>query len=298
MPHPAAVCEIAADHVAVARWSGSGGLESGAAEGVEAGAIKPSPVEANVANSEQLQAALQHIFERVSLRGQTVALLVPDPVVRVFIFPFDTLPRRAEDANPLLRWRLKKSVPFDVDETVISSMRQTGRDGGLEVITAVARRPIVREYEQALEAAGALPGVVLSSTLACLPLLAESGATMLIRAVGNSLTTAIVRENNMCVYRSTSLGAEVAQLGAHAVLDEIFPAVAYYQDTWGGELDRVLMAGFADREETLRMAMSNELKVHAERLADAATGPSLSADARGMLSQGQEALVGWMANAN
>jgi len=298
MPHPAAVCEIAADHVAVARWSGNGGLESGTAEGLEAGAIKPSPVETNVVNAEQLESALRRIFERVSLRGQAVALLVPDPVVRVFIFPFDTLPRRAEDANPLLRWRLKKSVPFDVDETVISSMRQTGRDGGLEVITAVARQPIVREYEKALEAAGAIPGVVLSSTMACLPLLAESGATMLIRAVGNSLTTAIVRDKNLCVYRSTSLGADVAQLDAHAVLDEIFPAVAYYQDTWGGELDRVLMAGFADREETLRLALSNELKVNAERLSDAVAGHGLSADARGMLSQGQEALVGWMANAN
>jgi type IV pilus assembly protein PilM len=296
MPHPAVVCEIAADHVAIARWSGSGGLEAGAGEPLEDGVIKPSTVEPNVINAAALQAALKNIFDRVDLRGQAIALVLPDPVVRVFIFQFETLPRRVEDSAPLLRWRLKKSIPFDVEETMISSMRQTGHDGGLEIITAVARQSIVREYEQAVVAAGGTPGVVLSSTLACLPLLADSGATMLVRGGRNSLTTAIVHDTNLCVYRSTSLSTDVTQMDAQAILDEIFPAVAYYQDTWGGELNRVLLTGFGEREETLRAALSAELKVNADNLADGASGRELPSDARGMLSQGQEALVGWMAN--
>ena len=73
--------------------------------------------------------------------------------MRVFILPFETLPRRADEALPLLRWRLKKSVPFDVDETVVSWMRQAGRQGALEVVTAVARQRIIREYEDILRAA-------------------------------------------------------------------------------------------------------------------------------------------------
>ena len=89
---------------------------------------------------------------------------------------------------------------------------------------------------------------------------------------------------------------DVTQMDAQAILDEIFPAVAYYQDTWGGELNRVLLTGFGEREETLRAALSAELKVNADNLADGASGRDLPSDARGMLSQGQEALVGWMAN--
>ena len=72
-------------------------------------------------------------------------------MVRVFILPFDTLPRRADEALQLLRWRLKKSVPFDVDETAVSWMRQTGRQGALEVVTAVARQRIIKEYEDILQ---------------------------------------------------------------------------------------------------------------------------------------------------
>ncbi len=90
-------------------------------------------------------AACSVAFRRASMASR---LLVPDLVVRVFILPFDALPRRADEALPLLRWRLKKSVPFDVDETVVSWMRQAGKDGNLEIVTAVARQKIIREYEE------------------------------------------------------------------------------------------------------------------------------------------------------
>lgn len=297
MPHPTGVCEIAGDHVSVARWSGLGGLDSAAVEALEPGAVKPSPVDANVLNGEELRAALRRVLDRVGARGQLMALLVPDPAVRVFILPFETLPRRMDEALPLLRWRLKKSVPFDVEETVISSMRQTGRSGTLEVITAVGRKSIIREYEEALEAAGGVPGVVLSSTFACLPLLDESAGAMLVRVAGSNLTTAIVRGSNLCVYRSTEMaGADPARFDARSIMDEIFPAVAYYQDTWGGELDRVLVAGFGEREESIRAAIADELRATALPLADGEISRALGGDARDLISRGGEALAGWMAN--
>ena len=134
----------------------------------------------------------------------------------------------------MLRWRLKKSVPFDVDETVVSWMRQAGPQGNLEVVTAVARKGIIREYEEIVESLGARNVIVLSSTLATLPLLEERGATLLARISGKTLTTVIVHGSNLCVYRATEMLAEADILEPQAVLEEIFPAIAYYQDTWGG----------------------------------------------------------------
>ena len=113
-----------------------------------------SPVETNITQPDAVRSALRAVFQSRSGPWRSVALLVPDPVVRVFILPFDTLPRRADEALPLLRWRLKKSVPFDMDETVVSWTRQSGRDGNLEVVTAVARQRIIREYEEIVESVG------------------------------------------------------------------------------------------------------------------------------------------------
>ena len=66
-----------------------------------------------------------------------------------------------------------------------------------------------------------------------MPLLEERGSTLLVRICGKTLTTVIVSGANLCVYRATEMPAEAAVLDPQAVLDEIFPAIAYYQDTWG-----------------------------------------------------------------
>jgi type IV pilus assembly protein PilM len=297
MPHPTLVVEIATSHVAAARWGTSrGSLESYAIEPLPSGSVMPSPVDANVPQPDAVRSALRRVLARVPDRGAPVTLLIPDPVVRVFILPFETLPRSAEDALPLLRWRLKKSVPFDVEETVVSWMRQEGRAGNLEVLTAVARQRILREYEESVEAMGASVGVVLSSSLASLPLLEERGATLLVRMSGKTLTTVIVRGGNLCVYRSTDMPAEAAILDPQAMLDEIFPALAYFQDTWGGSVDRARLAGLGAREGVFRRAVAEELKVTVGPLADAEDVRSLPANAKDLIHQDLDALVGWMMN--
>jgi len=45
----------------------------------------------------------------------------------------------------MLRWKLKKSVPFEADETLISYMRQAPREAGVDVLTALARLRIIRD---------------------------------------------------------------------------------------------------------------------------------------------------------
>jgi len=298
MPHPAHVIEIAPNRVAAARWGKTRGiLESFAVEPLPLGSVVPSPVDANIPQPEAVTSALRRVFSRTQNHGGgSVALLIPDPVVRVFILGFETLPRRADDALPLLRWRLKKSVPFDVDETVVSWMRQESREGKLEVVTAVARNRIVREYEQIVETLGATVGVVLSSTLATLPLLEDRGATLFIRLSGRTLTTVIVRNGNLCVYRSSELPADSANLDPHAMLDEIFPAIAYYQDTWGGTMDRVRLSGLGSRDGNFRQALAQELSVPAGSLSDSAEATPLASNVKDLLAQDMDALVGWMLN--
>lgn len=290
MPHPGCVVEITAQRVAAARWTNNRHLESFAVEPLPLGAVMPSPVDTNVAQPEALASALRRLFTRVPHHGAPIALLIPDAVVRVFILPFESLPRKADEALPLLRWRLKKSVPFDVEETVVSWMRQQGRDGNLEVMAGIARQRIIREYEQAIGSVGAPVSVVLGSTLASLPLLDDRGATLLIRMSGKTLTTVIVRGANLCVYRSSEISSGLA---AHAMLDEIFPAIAYYQDTWRESVDRARLAGMGSRDEVFRLALAEELRVPVTPLAEGLESPDLGSIARDLIAQDLDALVGW-----
>lgn len=297
IPHPTSAVEISPNYVAAARSSkGSQRLESFAIEGLAEGNIVPSPIEPNIKNADAVRVALRTAFHRVLPRSGSIALLIPDPAVRVFILPFESLSREPKEALPLLRWRLKKSVPFDMEETVVSWMRQGGKEGNLEVVTSVARRGIIREYEELVESLGVHPGVVVSSTLATLPLIEDRGATLLVRMSGRTLTTAIISGSALCIYRSTEMTAEAAQLEPQFMLDEIFPALAYYQDTWGGSMDRVLLSGLGGRENVFRQALSRDLPCPIGPFSPTSALLMEHASAAELVRQGLDGLAGWMLN--
>jgi len=290
MPHPPLACEIAATHVAVARgWPH-------ALEPLPEGAVAPSPVELNLADAGAVTARLQSVLGRLAARPGDAALLLPDQVVRVFLLHFETFPRRAEEAVPLLRWRLKKSVPFDVQDTVVSYALQAAppaAPGGVEVLAAVARHRVVRQYEEVLEGAGLRPGVVVSSTLAALALAGEDRATLVARITGRTLTTVIARGETVCVYRCTDLPADAARVAPAAVLDEIYPAIAYFQDTWRENVAEVKLAGFGGRFEEFRRALEADLGGRAQPLLAPSALGGLPAEARGLLDRQLDALIGW-----
>ena len=298
IPHPLIACEIAADYVAAARWSRTGmGLDGFAVEPLPPGAILPTPVEANLVDAAEVRAAVGRVFSRLRAKNEDVALLVPDSVIRVFVLHFDVFPRKADEAIPILRWRLKKSVPFEAEETLISYMRQSPREDGVDIVTGLARLRIVREYESLVESVGMSPGVVMSSTLAAVPLLPDERPSLLARVAGTTLTTAIVRAGMLCGYRCISLPADARQVTPQALLDEIYPLAAYYQDSWSEGIAHVRLAGLYDRVEEFREPFERELKCPVQSLLTAASEEGrIRSDEGPLADRGLEALIGWTLN--
>ncbi len=193
LPNAALALEVAPDRVAAARWSRTGSLDGYAVETLPVGALVPSAVETNIVNGAAVKAAVSSVCDRLRSRDEDVAMILPDTVIRVFVQHFEEFPRSAAEAEPMLRWKLKKSVPFEADETLISYMRQAPREAGVDVVTALARLRIIREYESLVEDLELYPGVVMSSSLAAISLLEDEKPTLLARVSGSALTTAIVR---------------------------------------------------------------------------------------------------------
>ena len=299
MPSPSLACEIGPHGVAAARGARRRvSLEAHAFEALPAGAVVPSPVEPNIIDAAAVRAALERVLARVNGHETEAALVIPDQVVRVFLLQFDNFPRGAEEAIPLLRWRLKKSVPFDVEDTVVSyTIQHSGpaAQSGVQVLAAVARQGIVRQYEELLEGAGRAAGMVLSSTLAALPLVDDSHPSLLARLSGRTLTTVIVRRGVLAVYRCTEMPATADALAPQALLDEIYPAAAYYHDTWGEPVGQARLAGFGGRFDEFRAAVERELGCKAAPLSAAAVlEERLAGDARAVVDRDFDALVGWM----
>jgi type IV pilus assembly protein PilM len=287
--------EVAPDRVAAARWSRTGSLDGYAVESLPVGSLVPSAVEANIANSAAVKAAVANVCDRLRARDEDVAMILPDTVIRVFVQHFEEFPRSAAEAEPMLRWKLKKSVPFEADETLISYMRQAPRESGIDVVTALARLRIIREYESLVEGIGLRPGVVMSSSLAAVSLLEDEKPTLLARVSGSALTTAIVRRGVLCGYRCTELPAQGADLTPEMLLEEVFPVAAYYQDTWQETIQSVRVAGFGTRLAEFVRALEDEFRCDVRSLLHAAASDArIKEDARPLADRELEGLIGWM----
>lgn len=298
-PHPALAVEIAPDQISAARSSRTGGLETFALEMLPPGAIVPSAIETNITNMAAVKSAFARLAEKLQVKEEYAALIVPDPVIRVFVQHFDDFPRSSEEAIPMLRWKLKKSVPFEVEETLLSYMRQQPRGEGVDVVTAIARLRIIKEYESILESRNVRPGVVLSSTLAAISLLQGARPTLLARLSGTSLTTAIVREGVLAGYRCTELPTTAAEVTPHTLLEEIFPLAAYYQDTWHEGIQAVRVAGLQRRLPEFVRPLQDEFKCDVGSLLSSAISEGrLRGDVRPLADRELDGLVGWMMHRN
>jgi len=298
-PHPMAVIEFTPEQVSAARFTRTGSLDGFAVELLPPGALAPSAIETNIINAIAVKAAVAAVSKTLKIKDEAAALLVPDPVIRVFVQHFDEFPRSSEEAIPMLRWKLKKSVPFEVDETLLSYMRQQPRGEGVDVVTAIARLRIIKEYEALLEAQGVRAGVVLSSTLAAISLLEDSKPTLLARLSGTSLTTAIVREGVLAGYRCTEMPATAAEITPQMLLEEVYPLAAYYQDTWQEGIQAVRVAGLRRRLPEFVRPLEEEFKCDVGSLLNAAVSEGhLRSDARPLADRDLEGLVGWMRHHN
>jgi type IV pilus assembly protein PilM len=299
-PHPTLAVEITPEQISAARFSRAGALEIFGVEMLPPGAVVPSAIETNITNPAAVKIAFGRLAEKLQVKEQeSAALIVPDPVIRVFVQHFDDFPRSAEEAVPMLRWKLKKSVPFEVEETLLSYMRQQPRGEGVDVVTAIARLRIIKEYESVLDAKDVLPGVVLSSTLAAISLLQDSRPTLLARLSGTSLTTAIVREGVLAGYRCTELPSTAAEITPHILLEEIYPLAAYYQDTWQESIQAVRVAGLQRRLPEFVRPLQDEFKCDVGSLLSSAISEGrLRGDVRPLAERELDGLVGWMMHRN
>lgn len=181
-----------------------------------AGVVSPGLKVGNLVDRPAVVAAIRKVLDEVASRksdrgvGRDVTLVVPDVAVRVLLLDFDQLPSKAAEALPVVRFRLKKLLPFDADTAAVSYQVMTSERGSVKVIAVAMPKDVLDEYEGAVTAAGYLPGAVLPSTLAALAGLNADEAPVLVLNAGLSgVTTAIVKGGSLLLHRTLDLSVNV-----------------------------------------------------------------------------------------
>lgn len=260
---PPFACEITMRAVSGARVV-KGDIDIVQTRSLPAGVVTPSLHGQNITRPEAVREALSEVLDTIGGRGRDIIAVIPDAAVRILLLDFESLPDKREDAEPVVRFRVKKSIPFDLDKAIVSYDSSTGSNG-VRVTAAVVLRSVLDEYEAVFRDAGCNPGVVLPSTLAALGAVDGSRPTMLLKLDGATSSVAIVDSDQLLLFRTMDAGGDVAP---ERVAEDVYPSLVYFQDTYGMNVERVLLSG-ASGSETLKAALSDQTSARIEELSTA-----------------------------
>jgi len=242
---PKVACEIAADRIIAGRIADTGGLlDACVSHELSPGSVVPDLVEANLRERNSVAQGLRDSLANVSGRSRDVIAILPDAAVRVVLLDFDTLPANREEAEAVVRFRLKKSLPFDVDKAKVSYQSQTSTTG-LRVIAAVALHSIIEDYESAFREAGYTPGIVVPSMLAAVGVAQASGPTLIVKVDSRTTSIAIMDKQQLLLFRTLENARGVTITGEQ-LAEEVYPSVVFFQDTYHMNIDRIFVAGVSD----------------------------------------------------
>jgi type IV pilus assembly protein PilM len=230
-PRPLWACEFTARHLIVAGVDSSrrrvaGGLFTP----MPPNAVEGSLSDKNVANPQAVLDIASDTLKRAGLKGFEISVVIPDDSTRIAFIVAENLTGTTEERETFVRWKLKKTVPFDVDSAQIAYKilgPHSGAEGrGVDIMVALSPRSIVREYEELLERLDLHAGFVIPSTLAALNLFQVAPEdSLFVKIAPGSITTTVFQNQRPRFYR---------RVAETALYDAIYPTILYYQDKLGG----------------------------------------------------------------
>jgi type IV pilus assembly protein PilM len=259
-PPPAMAFEISEAGIATARIGSKAEVEF---RPLKPGVLSISPLKENVVDPDEFSLSVRAAASGAGARKRKDAtLILPDFCTRIAVLDFDEFPSDVKEQLSLVRFRLKRSVPFDVESAAVSYWAQTDAKKKCDVLVVMAPLEIVSRYEAPFRSAGMNPGLVTSSALAALELAPEAGLSVLAKITGRVLTV-VVREK--CVVKLVRC-LEVASQELEDIAAVLLPTFVYVEDNLGGCAENLLLCGFGAQADAAERRFQEELAVPVETL--------------------------------
>lgn len=242
-PPPSHVFELSEAGIAYARPAGEE-FETGFAP-FEPGTLVISPLEDNVRRPDLVSARIAFIAPvRDTRKRRPSALILPDYAARVTVLDFDAFPAKPEEQLALIRFRLKKTLPFDIDSAAVSYIVQPSATADAphraEVVAASVAFEIVARYEALFRAAAFHPGEITTSALAALSLFRGQGPTVIAKIAGRVLTVMALVGGSLKLFRCV----EMEEAAEEDVLRVLQPTFAYMEDELEAPGAGLVLCGF------------------------------------------------------
>ena len=155
------------------------------------------PVGGPIHDPERFRTALGELLKGIDASVDQGCLILPDPWLRIAVVESEELPRKAEDREEVLKWKLQRIVPFRVEELRVrgTTSRPRFRQGEADrVLLGFGLESLLTQLEGVFQNRGIHLGYISSESLTLLASVqhalrdVELGAVAFVTARGYSLT--------------------------------------------------------------------------------------------------------------
>jgi type IV pilus assembly protein PilM len=211
--------EISGEGLSFAAASGGKNLkvEAGLSVPLPAGVLQLSRRDANVLNPQAFVTAVREAHLRLLTKERTVSVSLPDATGRVVLLDLEARFKNRDEGLEIIRWKLKKSFPFDISTVQIDYQTLWERENGsVSLLVSLISRPVVNQYEELLSEAGLEPKLIDFTSFSLYRLfaprleMAENGA--FVSFYRGSMTVLIFYGGVLSFYRSKESVGEAQHL--------------------------------------------------------------------------------------
>lgn len=256
-PPPAMAFEVSEAGVSAARIGSRAELDFAP---LPEGAVAVSPLKENVIDPDAFGQAVRSLVS--SQKRKDVALILPDFSTRIAVLDFDSLPSDAKEQAALIRFRVKRSLPFDAESAALSYCVQPGSHKRVDVVAVLSPREIVERYEAPFRNAGLNPGLVTTSCMAALELAPEAGLSVIAKLTGRVITVIVRERSTLKLVRCL----EIPSASLDDIAAVLAPTLVYVEDNLGGRAERLFLCGFGAQSDEAQRRFDTELGTPVEIL--------------------------------
>jgi type IV pilus assembly protein PilM len=206
----------------------------------EPGTLLVSPVEDNILRPDVIGKLIEKIApQNGSTKRRRAMVILPDYAARVSVLDFDSLPPAPEEQLALIKFRIKKTIPFDIESAAVGYCIQPGDGKQVEVVAVTVALEIIARYEALFRNAGFQPGEVTTSALAALNMYDGEGVAVVAKLAGRVLTVMALAGNVLKLFRCVTLEEAVES----EILAVLHPTLAYVEDELDTPARKLILCG-------------------------------------------------------
>ena len=122
------------------------------------GVLRVSLREPNILDTQAFGDRLAEAHALLLHKGTRLSVTLPDTVGRVLLMDVEGRFKNRNEALDIIRWKLKKSMPFDVGDTHLDYQQLQMRDNNdMALLVTLVSRSVIGQYEDLLVTAGFAP---------------------------------------------------------------------------------------------------------------------------------------------